>query len=314
LLTEEGKMQLARATQQQTEQYRQSELGIRRDQLEETKARDRALYGIGEPGGGAQSGNTGAMVDLIGQYKAAPPSTAQMYSRNPAVARQAQALMEQVMTKYPDYDSTQWFGRKAAETSAIAAGPRADAQALTQLTKQQAAVNSFENTAIKNGRTLLQLAQKVDSTGMPVVERWLRAGKQRIAGDTDVNDFMAQLQIYRNEVAKITTNPNLTGVLTVEAQKEAAGFLGGNISYPQLQTLIPLLEKDFKNRSSSISEEIDTVKNRLKGGGGSRSSQQPAAGGGGDAPPVSMLQEGHITTFKNGQKWMLENGQPKQVQ
>ena len=31
------------------------------------------------------------------------------------------------------------------------------------------------------------------------------------------------------------------------------------------------------------------------------------------APPASALKEGHITTFKNGQQWILKNGKPEKV-
>lgn len=41
------------------------------------------------------------------------------------------------------------------------------------------------------------------------------------------------------------------------------------------------------------------------GAGGFRSSN--------DTPPLGTLKEGHVTTFKNGQKWSLQNGQPVQV-
>lgn len=44
--------------------------------------------------------------------------------------------------------------------------------------------------------------------------------------------------------------------------------------------------------------------------------QAGSAGGSWDesAPPKETLKEGHITTFKNGQKWMLQGGKPVQVQ
>lgn len=32
-----------------------------------------------------------------------------------------------------------------------------------------------------------------------------------------------------------------------------------------------------------------------------------------DAPPVNLLQEGHVTTFKNGQSWTLKGGKPVKV-
>ena len=31
------------------------------------------------------------------------------------------------------------------------------------------------------------------------------------------------------------------------------------------------------------------------------------------APPVNILKEGHITTFDNGQQWLLKNGKPQKV-
>ena len=31
------------------------------------------------------------------------------------------------------------------------------------------------------------------------------------------------------------------------------------------------------------------------------------------APPINMLKEGHITTFDNGQQWLLKNGKPQKV-
>ena len=31
------------------------------------------------------------------------------------------------------------------------------------------------------------------------------------------------------------------------------------------------------------------------------------------APPVAALKEGHVTTFKNGQQWILTNGKPEKV-
>jgi hypothetical protein len=59
----------------------------------------------------------------------------------------------------------------------------------------------------------------------------------------------------------------------------------------------------------------DAKSGALAGGGGSGGSgggsgtTQPASG----APPATMLKDGVVTTFKNGQQWTLRNGQPVQV-
>jgi len=171
-------------------------------------------------------------------------------------------------------------GKVSAERARASAEPKADSATLTQLTKQQAAIRSYEKTAIANGKVLIQLADKVDQTGVPVVERWTRAGRQNIHGDTDVNDFNGQMSLYRAEVAKIISNPNLTGVLSDHAREEAKEFLAGSATAPQIKSIVKLLEGDFGRREKSIVDEINTVKGRLNKGGAA-----PADVGGGGAPP-----------------------------
>lgn len=175
-------------------------------------------------------------------------------------------------------------GAIASERTRASAEPRADSAALTQLTKQQAAINTFEKTAIANGKVLEKLADKVDKSGVPVIERWTRAGRQNVAGDTDVNDFNAQMSLYRAEVAKIMVNPNLTGVLSDSARNEAKEFLSGSATAPQIKSVIKLLEGDFGRREKSIDDEIKAIKTRLNGRGGAEtpasSTETPAATGG----------------------------------
>ena len=157
---------------------------------------------------------------------------------------------------------------------------RADVKALTStlgvLEKQKAAVDVFENTAKRNGEVLIALADKVDQTGVPVIERWERAGRRNIEGDADVNNFNAQVRLYANEVAKVITNPNLTGVLTDTARREAESFVGGDISAQMVRRLIPLLNGDMDRRQQSMADEIQVVKGLLGGSPQQQGAQAPA--------------------------------------
>ena len=187
----------------------------------------------------------------------------------------------------------------------IVAG-RAEIKALTttlaQLEKQKAAVDAFENTAKANGRVLQQLADKVDRTGSPVIERWERAGRREIAGDVDVNNFNAQIQLYRNEVAKILSNPNMTGVLSDTARREAGEFLQGNATAPMIHGLVPLLNADMDRRQNALTDEINTVRGRMKGGGTAPAqvgAPQPAGPGG---------------TTSSGVQWRIDPGPRSEIQ
>lgn len=151
----------------------------------------------------------------------------------------------------------QEIGRRIAEF-------KANSASLQALTKQYDAVTAFEQTAVRNGEMLKELAQKVDTTGVPAIERWIRAGRQNIAGDEDVAKFMAQLQVYRTEAAKVLTNPNLTGQLTDSARKEVESFMGPGANAKQIVGVVDLLRRDFGNRKQTMEGQINSVRDRIQ--------------------------------------------------
>ena len=112
---------------------------------------------------------------------------------------------------------------------------------------------------------------------MPALERWLRAGKQRIEGDVDANNLHAQMRLYGNEVAKLITNPNLTGQLTNQARKEVEEFLAPGASSQQIRGLVGLLNGDAGFRKDEIENQMKAIQNRLD----TRLGRKPAADAGG---------------------------------
>lgn len=147
-----------------------------------------------------------------------------------------------------------------ANTSTYKAGQGA----VNALEKQYQAVSAFQQTASRNGAALIKLAEKVDETGVPAIERWIRAGR-RATGSPDVREFDAQMQIYRTEAAKILTNPNLTGQLTDSSRHEVEEFLGGNLDAASIKRVIERLESDFSNRTDTLKLQIDSARNKQVG-------------------------------------------------
>ena len=145
------------------------------------------------------------------------------------------------------------------------AGFKADTASLNKITPQYDAITAFEKTAIRNGKILIELADKVDTTGVPVLERWIRAGRKSIAGDTDVAKFEAQMNLYRAEAARILTQPNLTGVLTDTARKEMEEVIRNSASAKQVREVVNLLERDFNNRKETLEEQIGAIRSRMRG-------------------------------------------------
>lgn len=159
-------------------------------------------------------------------------------------------------------------GLSGTDVAAARGSFKADSASLTQATKSLDAVTSFSNTAIKNGDVLVKMAKEVDATGVPLIERWIRAGRQA-TGDPKVAAFNAQMRVYIPEVAKILSNPNLTGQLTDTARKEIESVVSGGASAEQILAIHNTLKTDFANRENSIKEQISEIKKRMgekKGG------------------------------------------------
>lgn len=172
---------------------------------------------------------------------------------------------------------------------------RADSNSLNKLTMSYDAITAFEQTAVRNGEMLKQLANKVDATGVPVVEKWIRAGRQA-TGDPDVAQFNAQLQVYRTEAARILTNPNLTGQLTDSARKEVEAFMGPGASAKQITGTVDLLTRDFDNRKKTLEKQMEDIRDRMTTGTGAgapqrRAGDKPAAAPAG--PAVGTEQGGY---------------------
>ncbi len=143
------------------------------------------------------------------------------------------------------------------------AGFKADKASLAKITPQYDAVTAFEKTAIRNGDALVALADKVDASGVPVIEKWIRAGRQA-TGDADVAKFNAQLFVYRAEAAKILTNPNLSGQLTDSARREVEDFMKPGASASQIKSVVELLKNDFENRKQTLEEQIGSIRARMR--------------------------------------------------
>jgi hypothetical protein len=129
------------------------------------------------------------------------------------------------------------------------------AKALSGFEVQDANVEAFSRNAELNSAVLIQLAKKVDKTGVPAFERWIRWSRGQYKGDADVTAFNAQVNTWRTEIAKIITNPNLNGQLTVHAMEESKRYAGEDWSLGQIEKTVNLFKGDAERRKQSITEE-----------------------------------------------------------
>jgi hypothetical protein len=192
-------------------------------------------------------------------------------------------------------------GDIAAERIRATAEPKALSGALGQLEKTGALLDNFEEFARQQGDRLIKLADKVDRTGKPAIDRWVLAGR-KATGDPDVAAFDAQISFYRGEVARILAgNPNLTGVVSDTARGEINSFLKDEATPQQIRAVVNVIGQDFNSRNSALQAEMAKVRGRLNPT--AEPGAAPAQAGGAKPPaPGTVLRydaSGNLVTDAN---------------
>lgn len=154
-------------------------------------------------------------------------------------------------------------GISAREGAAAVSTIKADQKSLDKLVPQLDGIEAFEKTANNIGDKLIAISKKVDTTGIPVLERWIRAGKKSVKGDPDVTEFNARMQTWRTETARIINNPNLVGVLSDSARHEMEDVIPNSSSAESIERGVNVLKSEAKTRRDYLSDQVKEVKGRI---------------------------------------------------
>jgi hypothetical protein len=154
----------------------------------------------------------------------------------------------------------------------------ANRDSLKKLQVQRDAISAFEQTATKNIDIFLDTAGKVVDTGSPLANTLLRQASGKILGSSDQAAYDAARQVAVNEIAKITSNPNLSGTLSDSARHEIDAFNPQNATLAQSVKVMRLLKQDMANRASSMDDQIKAVQQRIAAPPGSAPSSAPKEG------------------------------------
>lgn len=156
---------------------------------------------------------------------------------------------------------------RAAERNPDLAGNQAaytaNLQSLTSLQKQRDAIGAFEQTAMKNIDLFLKTVKPIIDTGSPWLNQPFRTAVRTGAGDPHFLAFQAARRVAVNEIAKITSNPNLSGALSDSARHEVESFIPENATAKEIVAVMNILKQDVGNRVQSMDEQIGAIKNRI---------------------------------------------------
>jgi hypothetical protein len=159
---------------------------------------------------------------------------------------------------------------------------------LTQLVRSRGAIGAFEATAQKNIDIFLAQAGKVADTGIPLLNRPVRWVTGQIMGSGEQASYQAARLVAINEIAKLTANPNLTGVLSDTARREVEEFNPQSATLAQTIAVMRTLKQDMANRMSSLDHEIQTAQQATRSTlVGSPTPRTGSEGGATTPPPVT---------------------------
>lgn len=140
---------------------------------------------------------------------------------------------------------------------------KSSSQALTQLTKQQTMVGAFEKNFTKNADIALELSAKNDRTGIPIVNKWINAGKRTVTGDPDLAAFDASVKATVNEYAKIVSGGSGGGATAQGEIAKVEGLLHAAQTTAQVSSVLNLMKRETANRMQAFEDQKTELTNGM---------------------------------------------------
>jgi hypothetical protein len=124
---------------------------------------------------------------------------------------------------------------------------------------------AFAETADKNLGLVEKLSDTVGRTGVPILNKWVLAGKRSVAGDPETAKFDAAVRTAINEYSKVTSSATGGQVTSDSARKEVESMLNTAQTPEQVKQVIGLLRQEIGNRKSGYDDQINMVKSAISG-------------------------------------------------
>lgn len=179
---------------------------------------------------------------------------------------------------------------------AIAKG---EIKSTSDLVGMQNAVNAYETLAQGNGQRVIELANAVNTSGIPLINSAERLGKLA-SGSPDAAELMLVLHNYQVEAARIVTQPSLKGQLTDQAIKDIQTVTPANMTPAQAVRLVSRLNFEFDLRQRGIQGSLDTAGGQITPG--FPTGAKPAPGVVSTSAPNRNAKGWTLHTDKNGAK------------
>jgi len=141
---------------------------------------------------------------------------------------------------------------------------KASSSALTQLKKQAANVGAFERNFQKNADIVLEYSNKVDRTGVPIINKWINVGKRAVVGDPTLAGFDQAIKSAVNEYTKIISGSMGNTQIALGEIKKVESLLSAAQNVEQVKEVIALMKRETGNRLAGFAEEEKALTDSMR--------------------------------------------------
>jgi len=220
-----------------------------------------------------------------------------------------QAMRKQILEAAKDIAESE--GKTVDDYLSGRASLKADTASLAAVTKQKNAAEGYERGAMKSLDLMVSLIPPTpEPLEMQSLTRWVRTGATEF-GDITVPPWQAALITSLDQYAKVLSGATGAQGSTDSARALALSLIPAGSTSDQIKPIVSVLRQDMNYKVAGYDTQIADIKKQIA---------QPDSGpaplpDSSDLPDAARaaLQEGHETTFGNGQVWTLHNGQPMRV-
>ncbi len=143
---------------------------------------------------------------------------------------------------------------------------KATASALPQVERTTAMIGSYEQTAQSSIALVRELAQKGSAqSGIPVLNRWIQAGRTAVAGDPNVTAFNNAIVTLKNEYAKIMSGGYGATATSDSARNEATQLISTAQTPEQLEAALQTMQREMEFRMNALQSTLHGMQSQIAG-------------------------------------------------
>lgn len=254
----------------------------------------RLIAGVGPDGKPLNAVEPGEQIDLA-KVPAVDLEAAHRYNADgtlpPSMGRGQQGAAESKRIRSIAAQLSVAAGIDPADVRANQLAFKGSGQAITQLVKKEAQVGANVRNFDFNAGQVLDLSQKVDRTGVPIINAWMNAGRRAVSGNPELAAFDTAVKTTVNEFAQIVSGTT-SGASTQGEKEKAEKLLSAAQTPQQIIAVLNQMKIESQNRMKSFADQKKETLTTMRSGG------KPAAAPANAVPAAGTVQDGY--RFKGG--------------